>query len=94
MTVAYSYNSVTREEYERIFPEVLAEGAAPAGLITHAAGEEAGGKWHVIEVWDSDDNRSRWERETLLPKLQKHGVDTSQGPPAWTRVDVVNLVTR
>jgi heme-degrading monooxygenase HmoA len=94
MTVAYTYNSVSREEYEALFPQVLGEDRPHEGLIMHAAGEETGGKWHIVEVWDSDENRSRWERETLLPALQQHGVDTSQGPPEWTRVEVRNLVTR
>lgn len=94
MTVAYTYNSVTREQYEDLFPEVLGDGGAHQGLIVHAAGEEVDGKWHIIEVWDNDDNRSRWERETLLPALQQHGLDTTQGPPEWTRVEVRTLVTR
>jgi len=93
MTVAYTYNSVSREEYESVFPQVLGNGTVHAGLIMHVAGEESGGNWRIIEVWDSDANRSRWERETLLPALQQHGGDTSQGPPEWTRVEVRTLVT-
>ena len=55
--------------------------------------EEPDGTWRIVEVWDSDENRDRWQNETLLPTLQQHGVDITQGPPAWTRVEVRQLVT-
>jgi hypothetical protein len=93
MTVAYTYNTVSREEYELVFPQVLGDSTSHDGLIVHAAGEESDGTWRIVEVWDSDENRGRWERETLLPTLQQHGVDITQGPPAWTRVEVHELVT-
>lgn len=93
MTVAYTYNTVSRKEYEEIFPEVIQAGGSPQGLIVHAAGEEKDGAWRIVEVWQSDEERSRWERETLLPALERHGVDTSAGPPEWTRVEVSTLVT-
>ncbi len=93
MTVAYTYNTVSKKEYELVFPQVLGKDAPHEGLIVHAAGEESDGTWRIVEVWDSDDNRDRWQNETLLPILQQHGVDTTQGPPAWTRVEVRELVT-
>jgi quinol monooxygenase YgiN len=93
VTVAYTFNTVSKEEYERVFPQVLGTGTQHEGLIVHAAGEEADGTWRIVEVWDSDENRDRWQNETLLPTLQQHGVDITQGPPAWTRVEVRELVT-
>jgi hypothetical protein len=93
MTVAYTYNTVSREQYEDVFPEVLGTREVPSGMIAHAAGLEGDGTWHIIEIWESDEQRSQWERETLLPILQKHGVDITQGPPEWTRVEVEHLST-
>jgi len=94
MTVAYTFNSVAREQYEPVFHELMDGGMSHEGLILHAAGAETDGKWRIIEVWESDESKGRWERDALMPALQRHGVDTTQGPPEWTRVEVQTLVTR
>ena len=93
MAVAYTYNSVSQDEYESVFPEILGNGKPHDGLLMHAAGDEGDGTWRIVEVWQSDGQRDRWQRETLLPVLERHGVDTSAGPPEWTRVEVKHLVT-
>lgn len=94
MTVAYTYNLADRALYERVHGEIMPEGVKTEGMVLYAAGEEQDGALRLLEVWESDELRDRWANATLLPALKRNGVDVSQGPPEWTRVEVQTLITR
>ena len=60
------------------------------GLIVHAAGF-AGGKFRMIEVWDSPELEERFERERLLPAV-RDVVRDGAAPPVTYSYELHNLV--
>ena len=59
----------TWEDYERVRAAVGDE--APRGLIYHAAGEVAGGRWQSVSVWESEEDFNRFRDERLMPAVQQ-----------------------
>ena len=92
MTVAYIYGDPggMKDKYEKIVGQVMAKGK-PQGLVLHVAGEDSGGEWKVVEVWDSDETMQRFGQERLLPAFKEHGVDVTSGPQP-DRIEVKNLI--
>ena len=50
----------------------------PAGGIFHIAGPSPKGGWRVVEVWESEEQATRFFRERFVPALRAAGL---QGPP-------------
>jgi hypothetical protein len=67
----------SQEAYEKVRKQLGVE--APAGGILHIAGPSPNGGWRVIEVWESEEDASRFFNERLEPALKAAGALT--GPP-------------
>jgi len=53
----------------------------PQGMIVHTA-SEANGRVTIIDVWESKQAFEKFEKERLLPAIQKvSGMDPSKGRP-------------
>jgi hypothetical protein len=84
----------TWETYEKVSKEL---NPSPAeGLLFHAAGANADGKWRVIQVWDSEEAFIRFRDEQLAPTLLRVlGQDhMAQGPPPIEAFDVREIYTK
>jgi hypothetical protein len=62
--------------YDRIRAHLGLE--KPAGGIFHIAGPSPNGGWRVIEVWESEEEATRFFQERFFPALQTLGIP---GPP-------------
>ena len=51
----------------------------PEGLILHSAGFH-GGKFQMIEVWDSPELQQKFERERLMPAVLEVAGDNGTAP--------------
>jgi hypothetical protein len=71
----------TWSDYERV-QKVLGE-TAPEGLIYHAAGEQADGRWQAVSIWESEEDFNRFRDERLLPAVRETLGDqmVAAGPP-------------
>ena len=84
----------TWETYEKVSKEL--DPTPSEGLLFHAAGANADGKWRVVQVWDSEEAFRRFNGEQLTPTLlrvlgEKH---MAQGPPPIEAFDVRELYTK
>ena len=84
----------TWETYEKVSKEL--DPTLSEGLLFHAAGANADGKWRVVQVWDSEEAFRRFNVEQLTPTLlrvlgEKH---MAQGPPPIEAFDVRELYTK
>jgi len=66
----------SQEVYEQIRAQIGLE--KPAGGIFHIAGPSPNGGWRVIEVWESEEEASRFFQERFIPAMRALGLD---GPP-------------
>jgi hypothetical protein len=66
----------SQEMYEQIRAHLGLE--KPAGGIFHIAGPSPNGGWRVIEVWESEEEASRFFQERFIPAMRALGID---GPP-------------
>ena len=67
---------ISREHYDRVNEQITKD---PEGLILHASAETDGGVL-IVDVWDSKEANERFERETLLPALERTGFAATKAP--------------
>ena len=67
---------ISREHYDRVNEQITKD---PEGLILHASAETDGGVL-IVDVWDSKEANERFERETLLPALERTGFAATEAP--------------
>jgi hypothetical protein len=82
----------TTTNYDAIGERMRLDEAPAEGLILHAAGF-AGGKFRMIEVWESPELQQRFERERLLPAVEEVVRDGGT-PPTTYSYELHNLVAR
>ena len=72
----------TWADYERV-QQAMDPGGTPAGLIYHAAGDQEGGRWQAVSIWESEDDFNRFRDERVVPAVQQAlGADmAAAGPP-------------
>jgi hypothetical protein len=76
------------EEYDQVNAEI---GADPPGLILHTASVH-GGTMRIIDVWESKEAYERFERETLMPAMERIGVPAPEGgPPPRDEYELHNM---
>ena len=51
------------DRYEALMKETGSNENVPEGLIFHGFGQVADGEWQSIDVWQSDEDADRFERE-------------------------------
>jgi hypothetical protein len=66
----------TQEAYERVRARLGHR--RPPGGIFHIAGPGPSGGWRVVEVWESEEEASRFFLEHFVPALRAAGFE---GPP-------------
>jgi heme-degrading monooxygenase HmoA len=79
---------ISLEEYDRVDSAIEGE---PDGLILHTSSEK-NGRVRVIDVWESKDAYERFEREKLMPAMERIGAEPpAGGPPPRDEFDVHNI---
>jgi len=66
----------TLEDYEQV-NEKLGD-SAPAGLIVHTASDLGGGRWKVVDVWESEGDFQKFVQERLIPAIAEVNPDAPQ----------------
>ena len=82
----------TWDDYERVAREVGDD--APEGLIYHAAGEAEGGRWQMVDIWESEEHYNRFRDERLMPAVERAmGAEMAQaGPPPTESFEVKHSI--
>jgi len=71
----------TQETYEKMRAQLGLEG--PAGGILHLAGPAPNGGWRVIELWESEEEASRFLKERFGPALKAAGFSGQPPQPQF-----------
>jgi hypothetical protein len=71
----------SREVYEKIREHLGLQ--RPAGGILHVAGPSPNGGWRVIEVFDSEEDASRFLKERFGPALKAVGFSGQPPQPQF-----------
>jgi hypothetical protein len=69
---------MTRDAYDAVDIEVGVEADPPEGLIMHCAAE-TDGAWQIVEVWESEEDALRFDKDRLGPAIAE--ITGSSGPP-------------
>ena len=81
----------TREQYDAARAQIdVSSDNMPEGALLHVAGESPTGGWRVAEIWESEEAAQKFDAETVLPVLERVGVERPE-PTTW---QVHNLVMR
>ncbi len=83
---------VTREVYDAVTRELGLGTAHPLGLISHAAGESEG-SWQIVEIWESEEYAERFDRERLVPAVERVTGSPPPGDAPAVGYTVHQLVT-
>ena len=78
--------------YDAIGERMRLDEEPAEGMLLHAAGF-AGGKFRMIEIWESPELQQRFERERLLPAV-RDVVRDGGVPPVTQSYELHNLVAR
>jgi heme-degrading monooxygenase HmoA len=84
----------TWETYEKVSKEL--DPTPSEGLLFHAAGANAEGKWRVVLIWDSEEAFTRFRDEELAPTLLRvlGEAHMAQGPPPIEAFDVREMYAK
>jgi hypothetical protein len=75
--------------YDAIDKRLDLDSDPPAGLIAHAAGF-SGNTFRIITIWETAEQKDRFERERLVPTLREV-VDRSAPPPRMETYELHRL---
>lgn len=79
----------TQEQYDAASQAIgITDDTVPEGGVLHVAGPSPTGGWRVLEVWESEDAAQKFDEETLMPILERVGVERPEAV-TW---EVHNLV--
>jgi len=86
---------VTRADVEALSEQLGVRGDPPSGLIVHTATETAGGV-HIIDIWDSQADFERFQKDRLNPAMEKflreRGITMDGPPPEPTYEEAFDVV--
>jgi heme-degrading monooxygenase HmoA len=84
----------TWSDYEKV--QQLVDDDRPEGLIFHAAGEQPGGQWQSVSVWESEEHFNRFRDERLLPAARQALGDelVDAGPPPSEAFEAKHVLER
>lgn len=80
----------TTTNYDAVTQRLSLDTDPPDGLIVHAAGFSAN-TFRIITIWETADQKERFERERLMPALQEV-VRDSASPPRMENYELHRLV--
>jgi len=66
-----SGNGFTKEMYEELKKEVDWEHNKPKGEIFHAIGFDNSGGYHVVDIWESEQDFNSFINSTIKPVMDK-----------------------
>jgi hypothetical protein len=75
IAVVIDMDGVTAEQHDALIKAMGLDGqpaSAVPGLIFHAAGPTSTG-WRVIDIWESEADVERFQREQLMPAAEHIG---------------------
>ena len=76
------------EEYDRVDAAITEE---PEGLILHTSSEKDG-RMRIVDVWESKEAYERFERDVLMPAVQRVvGEPPAGGPPPREEYEIHNM---
>ncbi len=75
---------VTRAEYDKALEVVGWEQDPAQGGRNHVAWFDAEGVFHVVDVWDSEEDFQRFADERLMPGLASAGILAGKDEPSVT----------
>ncbi|HEX2127643.1 MAG TPA: hypothetical protein VHF58_00330 [Solirubrobacterales bacterium] len=78
--------------YDAIGERMRLDENPPEGLILHAAGFH-GGKFQMIEIWESAEHQQRFERERLMPAVLEVAGESGTAPTTHS-YELHNLIAR
>ena len=61
--------NMAREVYEGMIGQLAPRIQGSPGFVLHAGGDSGGGKWRVIEVWESQADAESWFENNVRPNL-------------------------
>jgi hypothetical protein len=84
----------TWSDYEKVQQVVGSD--PPDGLIYHAAGEQPGGQWQAVSVWESEAHFNRFRDERLAPAIREAlGNEMLEaGPPPSETFETKHVIER
>jgi hypothetical protein len=84
---------VDAERYDAVNAAMDIDNNRPAGLIFHTAGQANNGAWRIFDVWESAEDFERFQRDQLLPALQKVMTGPPPGgPPSYEIYELHNVI--
>ena len=76
------------EQYDQVNAAI---GEDPPGLILHTSSKKDG-RMRIIDVWESKEAYERFERETLMPAMERIGAQPPEGgPPPRDEYEIHNM---
>jgi hypothetical protein len=66
----------TSEEYEQVNQKI--GDTQPPGLIVHTVSDLGGGRWKVVDVWESADDYQNFVQNQLIPAIAEVNPDAPQ----------------
>lgn len=84
----------TWDDYAQVQHALEGDGT-PDGLLYHAAGEQADGRWQSVSIWESEEAFNRFRDERILPAVrQALGDDMADaGPPPSESFEAKHVLT-
>jgi hypothetical protein len=84
----------TWSDYEKVASRLGTD--APDGLIYHAAGEQPGGQWQAVDIWESEEHFNRFRDEKLMPAAREALGDEmiDSGPPPSESFETKHVIHR
>jgi hypothetical protein len=67
--------------YDAVKARLNVDADSPAGLIVHTAGFVGDGVFRIFDVWESEDDRRRFDDERLIPIIEQLMSEGSSGAP-------------
>lgn len=69
----------TKEMYEELRKQIDFEHNHPKGEIFHAVGFGDSGKFHVVDIWESEEDFNNFVKNKLKPVLEKINAPMPKG---------------
>ncbi len=69
----------TKEKYEELRKEVDWEHNQPKGEIFHAIGFDNSGGYHVVDIWESEQDFNNFVTNTIKPVMDKFNAPMPKG---------------
>ncbi|KAF0244930.1 MAG: hypothetical protein FD180_2080 [Planctomycetota bacterium] len=74
----FTSNAITKKQYDALRPVVKWETEFPLGACVHTCAFDEKNGMHVVDVWASEEELSRFFETRLLPAMKKLGITPPQ----------------